>query len=146
MIADDIVTEARLWLGTPYVHQASLRGAGCDCLGLVLGVLGAVYGAARPDIPAYTPDWGEVGGDEVLLDRLSARFARAAAGDVAVAQLLVFRMRDGAIAKHLGIVSAGGAAARFIHAYSGRGVVESDLTPPWRRKIAARFVFPERIN
>ena len=33
-----IVEAARHWLGTPYHHQASLRGVGCDCLGLVRGV------------------------------------------------------------------------------------------------------------
>ena len=33
-----ILTEARDWIGTPYQHQASLKGAGCDCLGLVRGV------------------------------------------------------------------------------------------------------------
>ena len=34
----DIVAEARAWIGTPYRHQASLKGVGCDCLGLVRGV------------------------------------------------------------------------------------------------------------
>ena len=33
-----VVAEARMWIGTPYVHQASALGAGCDCLGLVRGV------------------------------------------------------------------------------------------------------------
>lgn len=33
-----IVAEARRWLGTPYRHQASVIGAGADCLGLVRGV------------------------------------------------------------------------------------------------------------
>ncbi|MDG1118150.1 MAG: peptidase, partial [Flavimaricola sp.] len=30
----DVVATARGWIGTPYLHQASCRGAGCDCLGL----------------------------------------------------------------------------------------------------------------
>ncbi|MFD0934795.1 peptidase P60, partial [Methylobacterium trifolii] len=34
----DVVAQARLWLGTPYRHQASLAGVGCDCLGLLRGV------------------------------------------------------------------------------------------------------------
>ena len=33
-----IVAEARTWLGTPFSHQASLRGVGTDCVGLVFGV------------------------------------------------------------------------------------------------------------
>lgn len=39
MIArNEIVAAARQWLGTPYRHQASVRGVGCDCLGLIRGV------------------------------------------------------------------------------------------------------------
>jgi NlpC/P60 family putative phage cell wall peptidase len=37
-----IVAETRAWLGTPYRHQASLKGVGCDCLGLVRGVWRAI--------------------------------------------------------------------------------------------------------
>jgi cell wall-associated NlpC family hydrolase len=34
-----IITEARDWLGTPFKHQAKLKNIGCDCIGLVAGVL-----------------------------------------------------------------------------------------------------------
>jgi hypothetical protein len=47
------------------------------------------------------------------------------------------------VAKHLGIQGGLGAAASFVHAYSGRGVVESPLSLPWQRRIVARFEFPQ---
>ena len=34
----DAVAEARAWLDTPFHHQASIKGAGCDCIGLIKGV------------------------------------------------------------------------------------------------------------
>ena len=34
-------------------------------------------------------------------------------------------------------------AATFIHSYAGHGVVESPLSAPWARRIAAIFRFPE---
>jgi NlpC/P60 family putative phage cell wall peptidase len=34
----DIVTAARTWAETPFHHQARLKGVGCDCIGLVIGV------------------------------------------------------------------------------------------------------------
>ena len=34
-----MVTQARTWLGTPFHHQARLKGKGCDCLGLIVGVV-----------------------------------------------------------------------------------------------------------
>ena len=52
-LADRLVSEARLWLGTPYVHQMACRGAGCDCLGLVRGVWRGVYGAETKNQQAY---------------------------------------------------------------------------------------------
>jgi NlpC/P60 family putative phage cell wall peptidase len=62
--------------------------------------------------------------------------------DVAAGDVLLFRMRAGAVAKHLGIAGCIGAQATFIHAYSQHSVLESALTEPWRRKIAARYRFP----
>lgn len=136
----DVVAQARLWLGTPYVHQASRLGAGCDCLGLVRGVWRALYGAEPLRVPAYTPDWGEVGHEELLLT--GARRFLVPAGQEAAGDVLVFAMRSGAVAKHLGIQAETGPEASFIHAYDRHGVVESPLTGPWRAKIAGRFAFP----
>ena len=60
-------------------------------------------------------------------------------------QVVLFRMRAGSVAKHLGISAARDGLRTFIHAYSGHGVVESALTEPWERRIVARFEFPERM-
>jgi hypothetical protein len=34
----DVVTEARTWLSTPFVHQGWTKGVACDCIGLIKGV------------------------------------------------------------------------------------------------------------
>lgn len=142
---DDVVVEARRWIGTPYCHQASLCGAGTDCLGLLRGVWRALIGMEPEATPAYTEDWSEPSGREDLL-AAAQRFlwpkqiANACAGDV-----LIFRMRSGLVAKHVGIAAEIGPRASFIHAYSGHGVVESALSEPWARRIAARFEFPKGV-
>lgn len=135
---------ARGWIGTPYLHQCSMRGAGCDCLGLLRGIWREMLGPEPEAVPAYSRDWSEPEGEERLwaaaLRHLVAKpLDREAAGDI-----LLFRMREGAVAKHLGLQAGTGQEASFIHAYSGHGVVESALTPPWERRIVARFEFPER--
>ncbi|SOB98644.1 NlpC/P60 family putative phage cell wall peptidase [Rhodobacter sp. JA431] len=139
------VAEARQWLGTPYLHQASVRGAGADCLGLLRGVWRALYGGEPEPVPAYRADWSEPSGQEALW-AAAQRHLRPLPGlwVQAPGEVLLFRMRAGSVAKHLGIVSATGAQARFVHAYSGHGVVESPLAAPWARRIVARFAFPER--
>lgn len=137
------VTAARSWIGTPYVHQSAVRGAGSDCLGLLRGVWREVLGEEPESVPAYSMDWSEPQGDERLWAAaarhlLSKPLTKAAPGDV-----LLFRMRAGSVAKHLGIQARVGVGASFIHAYTGHGVVESPLSTPWLRRIVARFEFPE---
>ncbi len=137
-----VVAAARGWIGTPYVHQASVRGAGCDCLGLLRGVWREVLGAEPAAVPAYSMDWSEPAGDERLWRAALQHLRPRPPGSAQAGDVLLFRMRDGAVAKHLGLQSETGRTARFIHAYSGHGVVESALTPPWARRIVARFAFP----
>lgn len=140
---DRIVAAARLWIGTPYVHQASMRGAGTDCLGLLRGVWRECIGAEPQVVPAYTPDWSEVTGQEDLQLAAETWLIPKPLDDQRAGDVLLFRMRPDSVAKHLGIVSRAGATPAFIHAYSGHGVVENTLSAPWQRKIAGRFSFPE---
>lgn len=136
----DPETIARLWLGTPYRHQASCIGAGTDCLGLIRGIWRALYGREPEGIAPYTHDWSEASGEERLWKAAHRHLAAAEGSEPRAGEMLLFRMRRGAVAKHLGIASCGG--TRFIHAYSGHGVIESPLGAPWRRRVVARFTFP----
>lgn len=134
-----IVAEARAWIGTPYAHQASLRGAGADCLGLVRGVWREVVGDEPERTPSYTPDWAEALGEETLLAAARRHLREVAIGDTRDGDVLLFRMALGAPAKHAAIVSG---PERIVHAYWGRAVCETRLVPWWRRRIAAAFSFP----
>lgn len=146
MIGDLVVDEARRWIGTPYLHQASTLGAGADCLGLLRGVWRGVIGPEPEAVPAYSFDWSEPQGEERLWGAALRHLRRCTEEQEAAGDVLLFRMRDGAVAKHVGIAGSTGSAPTFIHSYTGHGVVESALTPPWRRRIVARFAFPERTK
>lgn len=141
-MATEAVKEARRWIGTPYVHQASTQGAGCDCLGLVRGVWRACLGDEPVRVPAYTADWSEAARDERLWRAASKFLLPKALDDEAEGDIVLFRMREHGVAKHMGIAAELGDAASFIHAYTGHGVIESPLSLPWRRRIVARFSFP----
>lgn len=143
-VAELAVAEARRWIGTPYRHQASCPGAGTDCLGLIRGIWRHLYGAEPCALPPYTADWAEVARAEALLDAACRWLIAKERADAAPGDVLLFRMREQGIAKHLGVQSQIGADAHFIHAYSGHAVTESALTAPWARRIAARFRFPDR--
>jgi NlpC/P60 family putative phage cell wall peptidase len=134
-----IVAEAATWIGTPYRHQASLKGIGCDCLGLVRGVWRALLGEEPEVLPAYTPDWAEARGVEALAEAGRRHLVPIAAGEAGAGDVVVFRWRANLPAKHVGILVA---ADRFVHAHQGAAVAAAALTPWWRRRIAFAFRFP----
>lgn len=136
---DRIIAAARDWLGTPYHDQASLRGVGCDCLGLARGVWRELVGEEPFPIPPYSRDWGETGCTEVLAERARRMMIELPVADAGPGALVLFRMRPGAIAKHVGILTA---PDRFIHAYERLGVIEEPLTAAWQRRVAYAFLFP----
>ncbi|MCA2373646.1 C40 family peptidase [Agrobacterium genomosp. 3 str. CIP 111-78] len=136
-----VLAVAQGWIGTPYRHQASLKGVGCDCLGLVRGIWRELYGAEPELLPPYAPDWAERGGEDRLMAAAKRHFVplpgmeQAQPGD-----LLLFRWRADAPAKHLGILAG---PQHFIHAYEQAAVVCSALVPGWKRRIAGTFRFPD---
>lgn len=100
-----VVQLARDWIGTPYLHQASRQKIGCDCLGLIRGVWRALHGAEPETIPAYTADWSEPQSAEVLWSAAERHLCRVEREASLSGDVLLFRMRNGAVAKHLGIAA-----------------------------------------
>lgn len=140
LIDERVVETARRWTGTPYLHQASKRGVGCDCLGLVRGVWRDLFGAEPETPPPYTSVWADADRSETLLAAAQRNFVECPQGHVTPGAVLVFRLRPQHPAKHAGIVSAPG---HFIHAYEANDVVESELSTFWTSRIAGVFRFPD---
>jgi NlpC/P60 family putative phage cell wall peptidase len=132
---------ARRWICTPYHDQASVRGVRCDSLGLLRGVWRDVVGPEPMPVPPYSRDWGETGPVEVLAEAARAAMPELNLTEARTGDVILFRMRAGAIAKHVGILSS---RKSFIHAYERTGVIEEHLTPAWQRRIAFAFRFPVR--
>jgi NlpC/P60 family putative phage cell wall peptidase len=136
---EQIVAAARGWLGTPYHHQASVKGVGCDCLGLIRGLWRELLGDEPEALPAYTRDWGDVTGSEPLLAVARRHLLPLANVDLArPGDMLVFRMQAG-VAKHAGMLTDD---EHFIHAVEELGVTEVALTRWWRRRLVAAFSLP----
>src|SRR5690606_31678794 len=104
---EEIVAEALAWRGTPYRHQASLKGVGCDCLGLVRGIWRAVYGSEPEAPPRYTPDWAEARGEETLARAAARHMAEISVDAAEAGDLLLFRWRANLPAKHAAVVVSG---------------------------------------
>lgn len=124
-----IVKEAHRWIGTPFCHQGRLRGVGCDCAGLVAGVLRNA-GISVRDEGAY-PREGSPG---MLLAKLREHAAEVPIGALAPGDIIVFRIKGRPV--HAGIFVGDG----VIHAYFTVGrVVKHELTPKWQKRIYKAF-------
>ncbi len=138
MRSERIIEAARAWIGTPYQHQASCRGAGCDCLGLVRGVWRDVYGVEPEAAPPYAMDWAEAGAVELMRDAARRHMREIALGRAGPGDVVMFRMVRSGPARHAGILSG---AERIIHACSGHAVREEAMGR-WARRAAYAFRFP----
>src|ERR1700743_578077 len=113
---DDIVRAARDWIGTPYAHQASLRGVGCDCLGLLRGVWRELHGEDAEAPPPYSPDWAEATGEETLYAAMKRHLTEIDPRDLAPGDIALFRMMPRSPAKHCGIAGKQRSGLTLIHA------------------------------
>lgn len=134
-----IVAQAREWVGTPYRHQASAKGVGCDCLGLIRGVWRALYGAEPEAAPPYAADWAEATGEESLAAAARRHLVEIEPAAFAPGDVLLFRWRAGFPAKHAAIATA---PELMVHAHDGAAVAEVAIAPWWRRRLAYAFQFP----
>jgi NlpC/P60 family putative phage cell wall peptidase len=129
-----IIAEARTWLGTPFLHQGRLKGAGVDCAGLVIGIARALE-LPHADVDGY----GRQPRRGLLEAELAAQMDPIALEDLAPGDVLLLRIeRD---PQHLAVVSSLEPLA-VVHAYAGGGLarcVEHDLDPRWLRRIIGAY-------
>lgn len=141
-MAEKAECEARLWLGTPYRHQAAMCGAGCDCLGLLRGVWRGLYGSEPESVPAYPAELRRDADPGRLLRAAETHLVRVdrpiLPGDV-----LLFQLRADLPPRHCGIATV---EHGFIHAQERLGVIETPLLLSWQRRVAGIFAFPETLN
>jgi len=138
-----VAAEARRWIDTPYRHQASRRGAGADCLGLIRGIWRELCGEEPLAVPPYTPDWAERSGRETLLEAAQNCLVPIDRFETLPGDIMLFRMSPDAPCKHIAVRAS---ENTIIHAYWGRAVVESYLVPYWQKRHAYSFAFPENIE
>lgn len=140
-VGQRVLRIAERWIGTPYRHQGSAEGIGCDCLGLVRGIWRELHGAEPELPPPYAPDWAERAGEDRLEAAARRHFAMLPGlAEARPGDLLLFRFRPHFAAKHLGILAG---EAYFIHAYEQAGVIRSALVPGFRRRITGCYRFPD---
>ncbi|MGH8585287.1 MAG: NlpC/P60 family protein [Gammaproteobacteria bacterium] len=132
----DVVAVARTWLGTPYHHQASIKGVGADCIGFVKGV--------ALEAGLITQEMAEGLPIDYSRQQTGGRLRRIM-GDLLIAvpssEVLpadVFLMRIAGEDSHIGLYTDLG----IIHCHSDvKGVVEQRLDSDTRKMISRAYRF-----
>lgn len=149
-----IVDEARRWLDTPFVHQASAIGAGVDCGGLIRGV-GRAAGVLDMSDDDWRP-WAAYArapnprrmGEAMRLFLRRIRPSKALPGDV-----LWLQWRDD-LPMHLAILAEHKGRRTIIHAYSGAAtpafpegrVVEHGYAAEWPGRLHSAWRYPGLVR
>jgi NlpC/P60 family putative phage cell wall peptidase len=137
MTRADVVADARLWLGTPYVHQASLRGVGSDCAGLTSGI---PRDRGTPEGLAWAANrraYGRVPRPDILLSSADQYADQIKVEEAGLGDVLLFRIFKEP--QHFAIISSLD-PVYIIHAwYSAGRVVENRLDDKWRGRIIRAY-------
>jgi NlpC/P60 family putative phage cell wall peptidase len=142
MVQDIIIKEALEWVGTPYKHQASLKGKGSDCVGLLFGIWKTIYGKFPDDfvIPYYTPNWAEETKDNIMVNVCKKYLEEIPLNAYIPGDIMLYRMLRSAPVKHCAIVVS---PDSIVHAYSGHGVIKTSLLHGRNSQLMHVFRFPE---
>lgn len=145
----DIIRTARSWLRTPFHHQGRVKGAGVDCIGLIVGVINELNLSdgnggrlSAHDDTNYSPLPDGVRLKAMLDEHLqSIMLSELAPGDIAL-----FRFQQQP--QHVGFITdrADGTLG-ILHCYSNSEfVIEHRLNEGWMSMLVQAYRFkPEQL-
>ncbi len=132
-----IVIQARTWIGTPFHHQARLKGKGCDCLGLIVGVVDELGLKDRNGVRLAAYDevtYSKEPDGVYLAQKLTGLLKEVPVAEACAGDLGLFKVRENP--QHLAIFSDYNGALGMIHCYAqARRVVEHRLDDDWKSRL-----------
>lgn len=140
-----ICKEALSWIGTPYQHQAMVKGkdGAVDCAMLIAGValnIGLVQRDDLKDIPNYPKEW-HLHQDIPMLTDIMKSFGCEKKKSLYAhpADIIVFKI--GRVPSHLGIMLENN---KMIHAFGGanKQVVVNEFGEQWKKRLVEVYRFP----
>lgn len=99
---------AKNWIGTPFADGMKVKGLGCDCAGLIEGML-LEFGQAIPNRKSLS-----------LIDGLRYSFDEVSLNDLGVGDVIVFKNLSTSNDYHCAVLIEDN---RIIHAHWSKGVV-----------------------
>lgn len=136
----EIVNEAASWEGTPWAHMQAAKGSGADCIGIIRGLYGFVYGTEIPLCDYYyTPSWFHPPTKHsLLLSALSSRLNEIALSEAQAGDVIAFDRYRVGVPTHCGVLLQ---ENNFVHVDSRKGAIVAPYRTPWTDKTYACFSF-----
>jgi cell wall-associated NlpC family hydrolase len=139
-----VVEEARSWAGTPFRHQARVKGVGVDCAQLVIAV-GEAAGVMRIDPAAWRPwaAYGRAPNPRRMRQCLETFMIEVTDDGVwRPGDVMWCEWRDD-LPMHLAILADHKGRLTMIHALSDVGkVVEHGFTAEWPARATSWWRYP----
>jgi len=124
VIQEKIISKAREYIGTPFHHQARVKGVGIDCAGLLICVAREL-GLQHYDVQGYS----KVPSGSAFERHLAANLDEISAIEPGCILLMAFDSDP----QHVAICTS---ETSIVHAYfEVRKCVEHDLDAAWRSRI-----------
>jgi len=153
VIPEQIVAQARTWLGTKYHHQGRLKKSargpgGVDCLGLIIGVvaeLGLQDGDDNPLSQADEFNYSMYPERGRLVRSISKHLKQVPIEKMAVGDVLLFKTFNDP--QHVGLLSRypNSGELGLIHCNSSAGkVVEQPLSLTWIKMLTHVYRFKKK--
>lgn len=135
MTRDEIVAEARTWIGTPFHHQGRKKGIGVDCAGIIAGVLQR-FDVPHKDHENYTRE------ESTHMMRQSLDEALVKIDRLEPGAVVLFFLRRRENTCHVGIMETD---STIIHADMRHGVkkvTRMRLSAGWMKRIHTIYRLP----
>lgn len=134
-----IIQEARTWIDTPYHHLAAVKGVGCDCIGLLIGVWKELLGELPSPPPVYSPQWHLHQKESQLIQVLKGQYNFTETTGPKPGSVLCFGLAKGP-AHHAGIMTERGT---FVHSIKmAKRVAEVTLDNLWSKRLHVVLDYP----
>lgn len=139
MKREQILQEAKTWIGTTWQHQAALKGVACDCVGLCRGVYEQVERVTVKVPKNYSATWHLFKDAEKLYTECCNYLQEIPLDEIKPGDVLLFGFGKGP-ASHMAILSENDT---LIHSYAEVGrVVQNSFDDYWYSKLRFAFRFP----
>lgn len=133
----DIVSEARSWIGTKYKHLGRVKGSSVDCVGLIIGV-GNSLGLSGFN----TDDYSQLPDPVVMKKHLDNELVRIELKEAKPGDIFWIKWAENP--QHVAIFSSddGKGYRTMIHSYAlVKKCVEHTLDDIWGKRIVAAYKY-----